>query len=69
MCHAHAPMATAFGVAGVEILPVGNHGAIFAPRVPILGFDKQIDNQERGRMVVQTLGDGCAVVSRTTAWW
>jgi ribulose-5-phosphate 4-epimerase/fuculose-1-phosphate aldolase len=62
VCHAHAPMATAFGIAGVEILPVGNRGAIFAPRVPILGFDKQIDNQERGRMVVRTIGDGCAVV-------
>ncbi len=60
--HAHAPMATAFGVAGVNILPVGNRGAIFAPRVPILEYDKQIDTPERGRMVVQVIGDGCAVV-------
>src|SRR5438067_326289 len=59
---AHAPMSVAFGVAGVNILPVGNRGAIFAPKVPILGFDKQIDTPERGRMVVEALGEGCAVV-------
>jgi L-ribulose-5-phosphate 4-epimerase len=62
VAHAHPSIATAFGIAGVEILPVGNRGAIFAPRVPILTFDKQIDTPERGRMVVQTLGQGCAVV-------
>lgn len=62
VAHAHASMATAFGVAGVNILPVGNRGAIFAPHVPILTFDKQIDTPERGRMVVQALGEGCAVV-------
>lgn len=62
VAHAHLPIATAFGIAGVEILPVGNRGAIFAPKVPILTFDKQIDTPERGRMVVQALGEGCAVV-------
>jgi len=62
VAHAHPPMATAFGIAGVNILPVGNRGAIFAPHVPILQFDKQIDTPERGRMVVQALGEGCAVV-------
>jgi L-ribulose-5-phosphate 4-epimerase len=62
VAHAHASTATAFGIAGVNILPVGNRGAIFAPRVPILTFDKQIDTPERGRMVVETLGEGCAVV-------
>ena len=62
VAHAHPSMCTAFGVAGVNILPVGNRGAIFAPKVPILDFDKQIDTPERGRMVVQALGGGCAVV-------
>lgn len=60
--HAHPTMATAFGIAGVNILPVGNRGAIFAPMVPILEFDKQIDTPERGRMVRDALGEGCAVV-------
>lgn len=60
--HAHPTMATAFGIAGVNILPVGNRGAIFAPKVPILEFDKQIDTPERGQMVAQALGKGCAVV-------
>jgi ribulose-5-phosphate 4-epimerase/fuculose-1-phosphate aldolase len=62
VAHAHPPIATAFGIADVSILPVGNRGAIFAPRVPILGFDKQIDTPERGKMVVEALGSGCAVV-------
>jgi ribulose-5-phosphate 4-epimerase/fuculose-1-phosphate aldolase len=60
--HAHPTMATAFGIAGVNILPVGNRGAIFAPHVPILEFDKQIDTPERGKMVVQALGKARAVV-------
>jgi ribulose-5-phosphate 4-epimerase/fuculose-1-phosphate aldolase len=60
--HAHPPMATAFGIAGVHILPVGNRGGIFAPHVPILTYDKQIDTPERGRMVMETIGQGCAVV-------
>ncbi len=60
--HAHSTYATAFGIANVQILPVGNRGAIFAPFVPILDFDRQIDTPERGRMVRDTLGDGCAVV-------
>lgn len=62
ICHAHCPMATAFGIAGVNILPVGNRGAIFAPSVPILTFDKQIDTPERGRMVADKIGPGAAVV-------
>ena len=60
--HAHPTMATAFGIAGVNMLPVGNRGAIFAPMVPILEFDKQIDTPERGRMVRDAMGEGCAVV-------
>lgn len=60
--HAHPPIATAFGIAGVNILPVGNRGGIFAPHVPILSFDKQIDTPERGRMVAEAIGKGCAVV-------
>ncbi|CAN5541298.1 aldolase [soil metagenome] len=62
VAHAHCPMATAFGLAGVNILPVGNRGAIFAPHVPVSPFDKQIDNPERGRIVADAIGNGCAVV-------
>src|SRR5215469_14200141 len=60
--HAHPPIATAFGIANVNILPVGNRGAIFAPMVPILDYDRQIDTPERGRMVSDLMGDGYAVV-------
>jgi len=60
--HYHPNYATAFGIAGVNILPVGNRGAIFAPMVPILDFDKQIDTPERGKMVAKAIGDGAALV-------
>jgi ribulose-5-phosphate 4-epimerase/fuculose-1-phosphate aldolase len=60
--HAHSTYATAFGIANVNILPVGNRGAIFAPQVPILDFDRQIDTPERGRMVSDAMGDSCALV-------
>jgi len=60
--HAHPPMATAFGIANVNILPVGNRGAIFAPQVPILDFDRQIDTPETGRMCRDAIGDGLALV-------
>lgn len=60
--HAHSTYATAFGIAGVNIIPVGNRGGIFAPEVPILDFDRQIDTPDRGRMVSESLGEGCAVV-------
>ncbi len=33
--HTHSTYATAFGIAGVNILPIGNRGGIFAPMVPI----------------------------------
>ena len=60
--HAHSTYATAFGIADVNILPVGNRGAIFAPQVPILDFDRQIDTPERGRMARDAIGEGCALV-------
>lgn len=60
--HAHPTMATAFGIAGVNILPVGNRGAIFAPHVPILDFDQQIDTPDRGRMAAEKMGKCPAVV-------
>ena len=60
--HAHPTYATAFGIAGVNIIPVGNRGAIFAPQVPILDFDRQIDTPERGRMCRDAIGDSVALV-------
>jgi ribulose-5-phosphate 4-epimerase/fuculose-1-phosphate aldolase len=60
--HAHSTYATAFGIANVNILPVGNRGAIFAPQVPILDFDRQIDTPERGKMASEAMGESCALV-------
>lgn len=62
--HAHSTYATAFGISGVNILPVGNRGAIFAPQVPILDFDRQLDTPERGRMARDAIGEGCALVCK-----
>lgn len=62
MVHCHPPYATGLGIAGVNVLPLGNRGGIFAPRVPILDLDGQIDRPERGALVNEALGDSCAVV-------
>jgi L-fuculose-phosphate aldolase len=62
--HCHPAHATAFGIAGVNVLPVGNRGGIFAPRVEILDFDGQIDTPERGELVRDALGDAPALVLR-----
>jgi ribulose-5-phosphate 4-epimerase/fuculose-1-phosphate aldolase len=43
---------------------VGNRGAIFAPEVPILDFDRQLDTPERGRMARDAIGEGCALVCK-----
>jgi ribulose-5-phosphate 4-epimerase/fuculose-1-phosphate aldolase len=60
--HAHPTYSTAFGIANVNILPVGNRGAIFAPFVPILDYDRQIDTPEQGRMCSDLIADGFAIV-------
>ena len=60
--HAHPTYATAFGIAGVNIIPVGNRGAIFAPQVPIIDYDRQIDTPETGRMCRDAIGDAMALV-------
>jgi L-ribulose-5-phosphate 4-epimerase len=62
--HTHSTYATAFGIAGVNILPVGNRGSIFSPMVPILEYDRQIETPETGEMVREALGDGYALVLR-----
>ncbi len=62
--HTHSTYATSFGVAGVNILPVGNRGSIFSPMVPILEFDRQIETPERGERVGRALGNGYALILR-----
>jgi L-ribulose-5-phosphate 4-epimerase len=60
--HTHSTYATAFGIAGINILPVGNRGGIFAPMVPILGDDVQIEDQELGEVVAGAIGNGYALI-------
>lgn len=62
VAHCHSIYATALGSAGVGILPVGRRGAPFYPEVPIVDFDRQIDTSDRGDLLVEGFGEGCAVV-------
>lgn len=60
--HCHPRLATAFSVAGIEILPVSFRGSIFSPKVPIHNNWAQIDTPEQGAAVASTLGNGYAVL-------
>ena len=60
--HHHSQYATAFGIAGVNILPVGIRGRIFAPRVPILDYEQIIKTPEEGEMVKEAIGQGYALI-------
>lgn len=60
--HCHSRYATALSAAGVNILPIGRRGAPFYPNVPILDFDGQIDTADRGSVLADALGTGCALV-------
>lgn len=60
--HTHQPLATAFSVAGVPLLPIYNQAAPFAPETPILPSPRLICTVEDGRDVVRTLGDRMAML-------
>lgn len=68
--HAHPPMATAYGVAGQQILPIliGNWGSMFwGEGTPILDTDEvpeMIVTAEEGRKLVKKLGKSWAVLHR-----
>ncbi|MBI3078092.1 MAG: class II aldolase/adducin family protein [Deltaproteobacteria bacterium] len=62
--HAHPPLATAFSIAGVEILPVNHRGTIFHPRVEIFEDPRQIDTPALAAEVAKAMGDGFAILLR-----
>jgi L-fuculose-phosphate aldolase len=60
--HSHAPIATAFGIAGIEILPVAIETFMFIPNgVPIVPFEMP-GSKELADAVQQKIGDFDAVI-------
>lgn len=62
--HSHPHTSMAFGVAGVEIIPVHHEAVIFAPKVEIFNFAGQVDNEEIGMKIAEALKDNYALLLR-----
>ncbi len=60
--HTHQPLATAFAIAGVPILPIYNQAAAFAPETPIFHSPRLIYTVQDGIEVAATLGDRMALL-------
>ena len=60
--HTHQPLATAFSVAGVPLLPIYNQAAPFAPETPIFPSPRLITTVQDGTEVARTLGDRMAML-------
>ncbi|MFQ5903005.1 MAG: class II aldolase/adducin family protein [Candidatus Binatia bacterium] len=60
--HTHQPLATAFSIAGVPILPIYNQAAPFAPETPIFPSPRLIYTVQDGAEVCQALGDRMALL-------
>lgn len=62
VAHTHQPLATAFSVAGVPLLPIYNQAAAFAPETPIFRSPRLIYTLQDGAELVQALADRMAVL-------
>lgn len=60
----HARIANMFSVTDRKLEPVHNHGSFFAGGVPVFHKPDLITTEKLGKEVVQTLGDGPAVLLR-----
>jgi ribulose-5-phosphate 4-epimerase/fuculose-1-phosphate aldolase len=60
--HTHQPLATAFSVAGVPLLPIYNQAAPFSPETPIFPSPRLICSVQDGAEVAETLGDRMAML-------
>ncbi len=60
--HTHQPLATAFSVAGVPLLPIYNQAAPFAPETPIFRSPRLIYSVHDGVELAQSLGERMAVL-------
>ena len=64
VAHTHQPLATAFSVAGVPLLPIYNQAAPFAPETPIFPSPRLIYTVQDGVDICRTLGDRMAMLLR-----
>ncbi len=62
VAHTHQPLATAFSVAGVPLLPIYNQAAPFAPETPIFPSPRLIYTVQDGVDICRTLGDRTAML-------
>ncbi len=62
VAHTHQPLATAFSVAAVPLLPIYNQAAPFAPETPIFPSPRLIYTLQDGAELCQTLGNRMAVL-------
>jgi L-ribulose-5-phosphate 4-epimerase len=62
VAHTHQPLATAFSVAGVPLLPIYNQAAPFAPETPIFPSPRLIYTVQDGVEICRTLGDRMAML-------
>ncbi len=62
VAHTHQPLATAFSVAGVPILPIYNQAAPFAPETPIFPSPRLIYTVQDGLDICQVLGHRTAML-------
>jgi ribulose-5-phosphate 4-epimerase/fuculose-1-phosphate aldolase len=60
--HTHQPLATAFSVAGVPLLPIYNQAAVFAPETPIFPSPRLIYTIQDGKEICRTLGNRMAML-------
>lgn len=60
--HTHQPLATAFSVAGVPLIPIYNQAAVFAPETPIFPSPRLIYTVQDGKEICDTLGDRMAML-------
>jgi ribulose-5-phosphate 4-epimerase/fuculose-1-phosphate aldolase len=62
--HTHQTLASAFGIAGVPLVPVFFGGARYAPKTPILENPRIIDSIEMAREAAGALGQSNALLMR-----
>lgn len=62
VAHTHQPLATAFSVAGVPLLPIYNQAAPFAPETPIFPSPRLIYTVQDGVDICATLKDRMAML-------
>ena len=64
VAHTHQPLATAFSIAGVPLLPIYNQAAPFAPETPLFPSPRLIYTVQAGVELCQALGNRMAVLMR-----